>query len=160
MQVYRHAATPGALVQTATDISVSATSLYQGQPFTITATETAATGSMTGTVEFFELVQNGNFVRDQSIAIVPISAGTAQFTVANATVGAHQYALVFHGDGTFAVSQSAIANVTVLAIPPSTTTLTVTPNPGDPTDAETLTATVKTTMTNPGNRLQRHCPVL
>ena len=149
VQVYRHAATPGALVQTATDISVSTTSLYQGQPFTITATETAATGNMTGTVELFELIQNGNFIHDQSIAIVPISAGTVQFTVANATVGAHQYALVFHGDATFAVSQSAVAEITVLPIPPSTTTLTVTPNPGDPFDPETLTATVKTTMTNP-----------
>jgi hypothetical protein len=85
-------------IRTGTILSQSASATQFGEPFTLTATVTAESGTPTGSVTFAE---------DRvALGTAPVENGVATLTVTTLTVGTHQIYGDFRGTGLFADSPS------------------------------------------------------
>ncbi|MDQ3980338.1 MAG: Ig-like domain repeat protein [Actinomycetota bacterium] len=116
----------------------------QGQPVTFTTTVTGVTApgalAPTGEVQFY----------DGHTALggpVPLVNGSASITVSNLSPGSHtEIQSVYRGDINYESRASSQLTHTVVALDPTTTSLTSAPNPSGPGQPVTFTATV----TSPG----------
>lgn len=97
----RVAAPTASLSLTTTTLVASSANPTYGQNETLTATVSSQAGSPNaGAVTFFD--------GSTSLATVPISSGTAQFSTTTLTVGLHVFSATYSGDGaTFAGSSSS-----------------------------------------------------
>ena len=120
-----------------TTVSASSTSPIYGQSITLTASVNPT--SSTGTVYFYD----GTTILNPSGSTVN-SSGTASFTLASFTVGTHQISAGYGGDTNDLPSTSSVLPVTV-AKDPTTTVVTLTPNPSVYAQTLTITATVSPT---------------
>jgi uncharacterized repeat protein (TIGR03803 family) len=123
---------------TATTLSVTPTTLVQGQPITLTSnvSETNSSGVPTGAVTFYY----GSKLFGSAV----LSNGAASLTVTtNGSIAPGIYAVTaaYSGDSTNQPSSSQPVTVTVIAA--TATLLTVAPNPVPVDHAVALTATVK-----------------
>ena len=82
------------------------------------------------------------------LGTVPLSGGTASFTTSTLTVGTHNIAAIYGGDGTFKASTSAAVQQVVNQYATSTT-LTSSLNPSFYGQAVTLSATVSSAGPDP-----------
>jgi Bacterial Ig-like domain (group 3)/FG-GAP-like repeat len=127
-------------LQTATDlISPSTSNIASGTPITFTVTETASSGQPTGSVDLLDFV---GFPPYTVIATLPLVGNTATFTTSSLTAGVHGPVAVFHGNSTYAPSQSAGPVLNILPSQSTTIQLTATPNPATFGQAVTLLATL------------------
>ncbi len=130
-------ATAPALNESSTTLTISASSVVQGQPVTFTAQVTPASGSGTpgGSVTFIDGAHN--------LATVPVDAsGQAKLTATNLPVGPHGIAAFYNGDAHFSAS-SASSSVSVSSTSLIATTTTLTGPSSASTGASiTFTATV------------------
>ena len=107
LQFFLH--TPGTgsaapLIRTATDLtSTPANVVSPGQTLVLTATETATSGTPTGTVDFYDSGTGTSFA---PVGTATITGSNATLSIPNPAVGPHNYVAAFHGDSTFAPSQS------------------------------------------------------
>jgi hypothetical protein len=90
--------------QPATTVTLSSSSIPQGQPVTITASVTNSEGSPTGTLKFQDSLN--------VLATVPLSFGTAKLTTSQLALGTHRLQAIYSGDATFA-SSYGLANLSV-----------------------------------------------
>jgi Bacterial Ig-like domain (group 3)/FG-GAP-like repeat len=123
---------------TALALSASATTLTQGGSLTLTATVQPTLPNRpgpTGTVTFTD--------NSSSLAVVPVSNGSATIAIATLGAGSNQISASYSGDVNFNPNaQVAAVNVTVTALPPA---ITLTSNPS----AVTLTSgNIATTVLN------------
>lgn len=93
---------------TTTVLTSSANPSVAGNPVTFTATVTAASGTVTGTVVFKE---NGSNI--PTCTAQRLSSGETTCTLANLTVGTHAINAVFSGNSRFDISNSAAVNQVV-----------------------------------------------
>ena len=127
-------------LQTATDLTASPSgNIQSGTPITFTVTETASGGQPTGSIDLFEVAA---FPPYKVIATLPLVGSTATFTTSSLAAGVHGPVAVFHGNSTYAPSQSAAAGLNILPSQSTTIQLTVTPNPATFGQAVTLRATL------------------
>ena len=140
-QVFLHRTATVPLVRTATDLAASlGYILYSNQTQTLTATETTTAGALTGTVEFFDFYSP---TPTMSIGVAPIVNGTATLSFTNMRLGYHDYNAVFHGDSTFAPSESlTVGTLVKQGGASSQTSLTASPNPSSFGQNVTLTASI------------------
>jgi hypothetical protein len=92
---------------TTVDLTAAPNPSVIGQSVTFTATVSAAAGTPTGSVEFF----NGS----ASLGTVGLSDGVAALEVSDLTVGTHNITARYGGDDTFAASESHSASFEVEA---------------------------------------------
>ena len=125
---------------TATTVTSAPNPSVFGQPATFTATVMAVApgaGAATGSVTFFD---NG-----VSIGSAALSAGTATLSTSALAAGIHPITATYAGDANFTGSTSAAWQHTVS--PAGTATALVSsPNPSDPGQSVTFTATVTSTV--------------
>jgi len=125
---------------TATTVTSTPNPSVFGQSVTFTATVVAVApgaGAPTGSVTFFD---NG-----VSIGSAAVSAGTAGLSTSALAGGIHPITATYSGDGNFTGSTSAAWQHTVS--PAGTATALVSsPNPSDPNQSVTFTATVTSTV--------------
>jgi hypothetical protein len=105
-----------------------------GQSVTLTATVTAASGSLTPTGKV--IIKNGSAF----VASVPLSSGSASYTSSTLPAGALALTASYSGDGNFSNSSMALTQVVNLAA--TAATLTSNPNPSALSATVTFTATV------------------
>jgi uncharacterized repeat protein (TIGR03803 family) len=124
---------------TATTLSITPTTLIQGQDATLstTVTRTSVNGTPAGTVTFY----SGSV----ALGSAKLSGGHASVTVATGSYapGSYNVTAKYSGDATDQSSTSSPVAVTLKAA--TSTTLTVTPNPVPANSAVSLTAKVKQT---------------
>jgi hypothetical protein len=115
-------ATPTTTAETVspTTIEVGSTSLIT---ISATVTPTSGSGTPTGTITFF----NGT----TQIGQQALSGGAAsmQYNASSLTVGTYPITSAYSGDNTFAASTSAPTTLTVVNLPATTTTLSITATP-------------------------------
>lgn len=111
-------------IPSTTSLNVSATSINQTQPLTLTATVSGAGGTPAGSVQFLDgsqLAGTASLINGVATYVVP--AGT--FTIS----GTHAFSANYIGGGAYAASSSAASNVTVtivsFSLSASTSTLTL-----------------------------------
>jgi hypothetical protein len=107
-----------------------------GQSATFTATVlpvAPGAGSPTGTVTFFD--------GGVSLGSAPLAAGTAGISLAGLAAGVHSITATYSGDSNFTGNTSAVWQHTVSPAG-TTTTLVSSPDPSDPGQSVTFTATV------------------
>jgi hypothetical protein len=124
---------------TATAVTSATPSVF-GQSVTFTATVTAVApgaGMPTGSVTFFD---NG-----VSIGSGAVSAGTATFSTSALAAGIHPITATYSGDGNFTGSSTATAWQHTVSPAGTATSLVSSPNPSDPGQSVTFTATVTST---------------
>jgi uncharacterized repeat protein (TIGR03803 family) len=125
---------PTPLVPTTTVLTSAPNPSYVGQMVTMTATVTAQNGSTpTGTVIF-----NSDGTQIGSATLN--GSGVAVLNFAGLSVGSDSLTAVYQGSRTLAASTSN--TVTQVVMPASVTTLTSSPNPSQPGQQVTITATV------------------
>jgi len=120
---------------TATSLKAVPTSSSPGQNVTLTAT--VSPSGATGTVSFLDGLS--------TIGTAALNTGTASFNVSTLTTGNHSLTASYGGDANDAASTSPAVTVSV-GLQPTTTVLSVRPNPAAAGQSVTLTATV-----TPGN---------
>ena len=123
----------GGPVSTTTTVSASASSTVFGQSVTFTATVSSASGTPTGSVEFFDGAV--------SLGTAVISGGTAVLATTALNVGTHAVSGRYAGDSDFLSSGSSDVSVTVSSAQ-TTTTLASSQNPSPRRQLVTVTATV------------------
>ena len=114
------------------------------QAVILTATVTAASGTPTGTIAFFD--------GSTSLGSGTLNgSGVASVQVPSLTAGSHNLTAQYAGTSTFSASSSptVVETVNTPAASTTTTTLNVSPNPATTTQAITLTATVTATQGTP-----------
>ena len=118
---------------TTTTVSASPNPVNSGQTLTVTAT--VSPSGATGTVQFFA---DGN-----SLGTVTLANGAATITTSSLAAGSHTLSASYSGDANFN-SSSGSTSVTVNppANQPTTTTLSVSPNPANLGQTVTMTAVV------------------
>jgi hypothetical protein len=126
---------------TTTTVSTSPNPSSIGQPFTVTATVTGSSGTLTptGMVTFEE----GNTVLQQ----MPLASGKASFTTTSSNVSDHVITATYQSDTVFALSSGSTQH-SVLPTPTPTATpaQTPTPTPGpSPTPTPTTSPTPSAT---------------
>ncbi|HEX5616618.1 MAG TPA: Ig-like domain repeat protein, partial [Acidimicrobiia bacterium] len=94
---------------TTTTVGADDTTPVAGQPVQLTATVGAASGTPTGTVEFFDGAA--------SLGSVALVAGSGQISTSTLAVGPHAITAQYSGDGAYAPSGSNSVTVTVAAAP-------------------------------------------
>jgi len=119
---------------TTTALSTSANPTF-GQPVTLTAKVTAASGTPTGSVDFF--LKNGYNL----VGVGTISGNQASVTLTGLATGAHTYDATYNGSGAFGVSSGAIT-FAVAKAPTTTTINSSSQNPSNYGQSVTFTATV------------------
>jgi uncharacterized repeat protein (TIGR03803 family) len=125
---------------TTTTLSVMPTMVTQGQSVTISTTvgRNNGGGTPTGTVTFF--------AGTLAVGSVTLSSGSGSLTVpvtGSTASGVYAVTAQYNGDASDSTSTSAAVSVTVIA--PTTTKLTVSPNPVPANQIVTMTAFVKQT---------------
>ena len=99
---------------TVTTLSTNATTSISGRPVLLTATVTAAGGSLpTGTIAFMD----GNIV----LGSANLTQGTASLSVSNLNVGTDGVSAIYSGDSNDVTSRSQTIAITVLQSPTTTT---------------------------------------
>ena len=125
---------PGPAASTTT-LTASPNPAAPGTTVTLTAMVTSSSGSITGTVTFYD--------GTTSLGTGTVSNGTATFSVGSfAASTTHQLSATYSGDASHTTSTSASVSLAIGAPVATTTTLTALPNPATPGTAVTLTATV------------------
>jgi hypothetical protein len=129
---------------TNTALQVSSLAITAGQPITLTAAVTTATGTPTGTVSF---LGNGTVLGSASVS----NSGVATLPISSMAAGSYTLTAQYVGTSTFAASTSP--SVTETVNPPSptatATTLQVSQNPITVGQPITLTAAVTATSGKP-----------
>lgn len=132
----REVSLPTPYAATAVTVSANSSSVPTGQPATLTATLAAINGlasNATGAVAFYD----GN----SGLAQVPVTNGSATYTTSTLSQGQHTISAIYSGDSSFAYALSPTFNLSITA-PQANVALTASPNPANPNQAITLTATV------------------
>lgn len=136
----------GTATSTATALAITSPTSgtpFFGEPITLTASVSAASGTPDGTVTLLvDGVQQGVSTLN--------SSGAATFKLASGlTGGSHTAIAVYNGESTFSGSVSGVLQITVTQAPTTTTLTTGTPYIDPPSalpgNSVTLTATVKST---------------
>ncbi len=120
------------LTPTTTSLSASPTTSAVGQAVSLTAT--VAPAGATGSVTFLD--------GSATLGTQSLSSGTATLSTSSLSAGSHSLTAVYSGDSKFATSSSPAVTETVTGKNNSTTSLSVSPNPGSTGQPVTLTATV------------------
>lgn len=123
---------PVSIAPSTTGLMVTPAMTTFGKPILLTATVTG--NSPTGTVTFYDAAT--------ALAAAPLAGGVATFATSALAVGDHSFTAVYGGDIQNGSSTSPPVSATVNAVPPSTTSLTVTPATTTVGQPVTLTATV------------------
>jgi hypothetical protein len=105
-----------------------------GQPVTFTATVT----STNGTIPDGEMVTF--YDKETQLGSVPLASETAAYTTSSLTVGTHVIKATYAGDATFKSSSGTVRQV--VGKYPTTTSVSLYPNPGDVKYPVYFTATV------------------
>ena len=133
-----HVVGPATKINTNTALSVSANPINSGQAVVLTASVTAAsstTQTITGQVQF----RDGSTV----IGTSNVSNGSATFNATGLAVGTHPLSAFYVGDNNFNSSTSSTVNEVVnQPSTPTTTQLSVTPNPANAGQSVSMTAVV------------------
>ncbi len=112
-----------------------------GQNVTFTATVSTASGTPTGTVNFFDGATN--------IGSGTLAGNTATFATSTLTTGSHNITATYNGNANYAASTSSPAiTQTVNAPPPATTTTTITSSLNPSTFGQGVMFSVIVTITN------------
>jgi hypothetical protein len=130
-------------VPTITTMTVNPNPPVAANTTTLTATvaPTTGSGSPTGTVSFYE--------DNALITSAPVSGGIAVYSSAGISgTSAHTFYAIYSGDPTYLTSTSATVTTAATGASPTTTALTVDPNPPVSGSNTTLTATISYTLNN------------
>jgi hypothetical protein len=120
---------------TTTTLSASPNPAYVNQPVTMSAVVSGTSGTMNGTVTFYDGAA--------SLGTASVNTGgAASFTTAFSTAGVHSLKAQYGGNSFFASSTSAGFDEKVI-LNPTTTSLQASPNPGIAFGKITFTAAVK-----------------
>src|SRR5262249_41513248 len=121
--------------ESVTSLNATPNPAAAGQSVTFTATVRAAQGSAipTGTLTFSDGVT--------VLGSAPLNAnGTATFSTASLTIGAHTISAIYGGSSNFNPTSASVTETTTATA--TTTALTASPNPAGQGQTVTLTATV------------------
>jgi hypothetical protein len=129
------------LAPTTTSVTSSQNPSLFGQSVTFTATVTAQAGSPTGTVQFMDGVGTLG-------APVPLTSGSATFTIASLSAGTHNITAVYSGNSVFTTSTGSVTQTVNQAT--TTTSVASDTNPSVFGQAVTFTATVSTVAPGSG----------
>jgi len=137
------------LAPSTTSASPSPISTVYGQSFTITASVTDAsgvTGTPTGTVSYYDNVNNNPSDLLTSTSLSPVSTGLARTTLTTnvLSAGMHTIFVDYTGDNTFGGS-GATVTWTVFKASTAMPAVTSSPNPSNAGQAFTVTAAVSVT---------------
>jgi predicted secreted protein len=135
---------------TTTTLTLSSSTVNQGQPVTFTATvagTTQTTPTPTGTVT----LSNGNTTPATTIGTITLGAGgSGTYTTSTLDPGSYSVTASYSGDENYDVSVSSAQTLTVNSIPSTTLALTATPSSGlTYGQPVTLTATVSESGATP-----------
>jgi Big-like domain-containing protein len=128
---------------TTTSVTSSQNPSTFGQSVTFTATATGTSATPTGTFAFF-----ADGVGISGCATQAMTSGRATCATSSLTVGNHAITATYSGDGTFVGSTGSLLNGQTVTKAPTSTALTVAPNPSTFGRALTVTATVNPTSPN------------
>lgn len=131
---------------TKTAMSTNANPTY-GQPVTLNAKVTAASGQPTGTVNFF--LKNGTNL----LAVGTLSGTTASTTITGLVPGSYTYNASYNGSGAYAVSWATV-NFSVAKAATTSTITGSTPNPSNYGQPVTFTASVTSSAGTPTGTVQ------
>lgn len=130
------------ITSTTTSVASSLNPSVSGQSVTFTATVTAASGTPTGTVTFFDGTTN--------LVAITLSGNTATFTSSAFSVGSHNITAVYNGNANYSSSTSTILIQVVTApIVATTTSVTTSLNPSIVGQSVMFTATVNASTGTP-----------
>jgi hypothetical protein len=121
------------IVTTSTSLLASPSTSAAGDPVHLTASVTSGYGTPTGAVNFLD----GSTV----LGSAALNAGQASITISTLAVGSHQLSAAYPGDGISDGGASSPVTVVVGQVP-TTTTLSLSPNPATVGLRVTFTATV------------------
>lgn len=133
----REISLPSPYADTALTISANSSGVPAGQPVTLTATVAAINGlagNATGAVAFFDGTTT-------SLSQVPVTNGSASYSTSALSEGKHSINAIYSGDSSFAYAIAPPFSLTITA-PQANVALAASPNPANPNQAITLTATV------------------
>ena len=133
-------------VNTSTAIGASTDSTTYGQSVTFTATVTAATGTPTGSVTFFD---NGTNIGTSALSTTA-GVTTANLPLATLPAGPDTVTAQYGGTTEFAGSSTPPAGVVVNVAKAATTTATVTSNLNPSVSGQSVTFTAAITVNAPG----------
>ncbi|WP_345802251.1 Ig-like domain repeat protein [Microbacterium sp. AZCO] len=123
------------LIQTSTGVTTSSSPSAVGQPVTFTATVTANGSPVTtGTVAFTD---NGTPL---GAAVAVAADGTATLTTASLAAGTHPITATYSGTAQYVASSGAVSQQ--VDVIPTSTAVSSAPNPSQPGQAVTFTATI------------------
>ena len=128
------------LISTSTTLTSSPNPSNFGQSVTFTATVTAASGTPTGTVVFYD--------GSTSLGSATLANGSASLSISSLGAGSHPVKAAYQGSDDFAPSTSAVLNQVVNGVTTSTS-LTSTPNPSVVGQVVTFTAVVSSSSGTP-----------
>ena len=131
-----------AIPTTATIVS-SSNPANAGSQITFTATVSSTGGTSAGMIVFAD--------SGSTLANVPLSAGTAQYTTSTLTVGTHPITAAYAANGNFAASNDSLSQV-VNGLP-SAANITAAPNPTFVAQNVTLTGSVTSASGAPSGTL-------
>jgi hypothetical protein len=111
-----------------------------GQNVTLTTTISTASGTPTGTVDFFDGVTN--------IGSGAVSGNVSTFSISSLSAGSHNITATYNGDGNYVASTSSVVTQVVNKLS-TTTNVTSSLNPSISGQSVIFTATISTTTGTP-----------